>query len=393
MQPLKLVLVAWQALLVALPAVLFVGGYEPANLENRARAVLPPLAWSSLADATYFADLARYLSDRLPTRALAIRADSAIDLRAFADSPVRSVLKGRDGWYYARESVIRECLTRAEHAEFAAEPIRRVAEFLAARDIQLVVTIVPDKRSIYPEHLGPVGRLGSVCANETRDHMRRVMPGTGDIYLDVYGVFERHRAKRDDISLYSPLDTHWTTYGSGLFAGRIVAMTETWTLDDASLELAGTDTGGRELSRMMAVDLPDTRGGRYIWTRPGVREGDNHAIPHGAPGEAYRLFGGVAEGSARLSTKKVVVIHDSFIYYAWDHLARFFETALYVHWDVVHNPEVAGFIADADILIVESVERFAFDRFIDFFSDDTIAKVGDAAGHGEWERILATARQ
>jgi len=385
----KVIVLVWSSLLLGVPALLFAIGYVPENMENRSRSPMPAFSPGSLVDTGYYADLARHLSDYLPMRSLAIRADSAIDLWLFSDSPTSSVVKGRDGWFFARESVVSDCLGEDERSRFQADRVTSLAQFLAAGNTRLLVAVVPDKESVYPEYLSGIARMGARCGDATREYLRRVLADTGDVYLDVFSLLERHRASPDHIPLYSPLDTHWTTYGSGLFAEQFVKATEPWSLVDARLERPGNDTGGGELSRMMAVDLPDTRGGRYIWSRPGVREGDNHVIPHGGRGEAYRLFGGVAEGSARLSDMKVVVIHDSFIYYTWDHLARFFETALYVHWGVVDNPEVAGFMSDADIVLIESAERFAFDRFVTFFSPATLAKLKEAEGSAEWEQMRA----
>ncbi len=86
---------------------------------------------------------------------------SRVLVRAFGVSPAPNVMIGRDGWLFflgedgtAFDRFYRgtPAVADAEIQSVVAE-LKRRERFLAARHIGYVVTIVPDKASIYPENL------------------------------------------------------------------------------------------------------------------------------------------------------------------------------------------------------------------------------------------------
>ena len=94
---------------------------------------------------------------------------------------------------------------------------------------------------------------------------------------------------------------------------------------------------------------------------------DREAVPHEPPGRPYVIS--VSNSTeVELSTKRLLLIHDSYTYVAWDQIAQFFKHVRFVHWDSLTPERLAEFSHDADIVVFQTVEREAYDRLRQHFS-------------------------
>lgn len=147
-------------------------------------------------------------------------------------------LAGRNGWFFYKPGV--EYLTQrrppTEATHNASDALRAIVAYrdaLAARGIKLLVVIVPNKESIYPEMLSQRGgKLEAIVAPETRSLLDG-LSAAGVETVDLFRVFAA--AKRDRAAcsetggpvtplepLYLAQDTHWSPAGAEL-AARTVA--------------------------------------------------------------------------------------------------------------------------------------------------------------------------
>jgi alginate O-acetyltransferase complex protein AlgJ len=213
-------LVAFFALAIALP---FAGAIGKRNLTTTAFEKRTAAAWPSMpADAksarAWPPAFERAFADRFGGRDRLIAVHHAAKALGFGVSPVDKVLIGRDGWLYflGEDGRAIDRDWRGTYAYDADEPRRVAAEFkrrrdwLSARGIGYVVMIVPDKATIYPEHLPSWVRQ---VAPVTR--LDRLYAALG-AYPEVAALDLRPalRAAKLQQRLYFKTDSHWNYAGA-----------------------------------------------------------------------------------------------------------------------------------------------------------------------------------
>jgi len=127
------------------------------HTENRALAPWPTVElrtdWFARFDAAF--------SDRFAARNALIALEHAISVRGFHSSPVGNVVLGRDQWLYfagedghALDRHFRGTMPFGDDmVRQLRDELERRRQYLAARGIAYVVSVAPDKATIYPEHL------------------------------------------------------------------------------------------------------------------------------------------------------------------------------------------------------------------------------------------------
>ena len=213
-------LVALFALAIALP---FAGAMGKRHLtatafENRTAAPwpLPPAdaksmrAWPPAFEQAF--------ADRFGGRDRLIAAHHAIKALGFGVSPVDKVLIGSQGWLYFKgedgKAIDRDW--RSVHPYADDEPRRVAAEFkrrhdwLSSRGIAYVVMIVPDKATIYPEHLPSWVRQATPVTR-----LDRLYIALG-AYPEITALDLRPalRAAKSQQRLYFKTDSHWNYAGA-----------------------------------------------------------------------------------------------------------------------------------------------------------------------------------
>jgi hypothetical protein len=193
------------------------------EVENRNPAAWP--GWQPSKD--WFARFDAAFSDRFRSRNALVALQHAVVVLGLRSSPVANVVIGRDGWlYFAGEDA--HALDRHYRGtqpypqklvdDLAAELERRRA-WLAARGIAYVVTIAPDKSTIYPDHLPrwmarmrgdtPLDRASAALAANRALH-----------FVDLRPVL---RAARRDEQVYYRTDSHWNFLGATAAYEAIIA--------------------------------------------------------------------------------------------------------------------------------------------------------------------------
>ena len=136
------------------------------------------------------------------------------------------VVVGKSGWYFYKPGLqyklARRDLTKATSA--TNDPIRAIVNFrdqLAARGIRLIVMPVPDKESIYPDHLSSRAEfLRGILAPQTENLFTKLRAVDVEV-IDLFKSFREARKQETSSStepLYLLQDTHWSPRGVKLAA-------------------------------------------------------------------------------------------------------------------------------------------------------------------------------
>ena len=347
------------------PLSLTLLGVESADIDNSNPPELPGFSVESFLDQSYFQALGDYLIKTNPIRPSAVALNASLSYQLFRDSPNPDVGIGGDGWAYFYHSYRMDCEGIPPY-EKSASNLKRIGDVMSDHGKRFYFAIAPNKRSIYPEHQSEVIRMLGHCADEDSRRFRELVEDElGDHYVDLFDLLRRE--KQSGELLYSRLDTHWTTWGSRFFVENIVNRIDPDYLVDTDLVLERVSEEQGELARMMALPLIDTRN-VFDYRRPGVSQIGNFRVSHSGTGRDYNYFVSQSEED-NLYRGKVLVVHDSFIYYTWSHFSRFFQNTLYVHWSAFTPESVAQLMAAADVVIIETVERETRDRSGDLGSD------------------------
>jgi hypothetical protein len=372
------------ALLVALgfffgPLGAFVLGVRPQAFENHELADMPSLSdgWS------FFPDFTAWAVDHLPLRNKAVQAYAAGSELVFREPPSygsagpgavagvptgdRSardtgdgaefprVIQGKDGWLYYGDDVAGRC-TPLRSIDDTLARINRLATTVEASGRRFVVTVAPDKSTIYPDNM-PDSYVGADCAEKRRMAFwaaLRATPPTG--YLDLRGPLEAEQQRSGPI--YRPTDTHWAPRGAVVYTQELARRLNPRLLEYTHVVETGTAHVTGDLAGMLGLTTEDAFPALEI-RRPGVMPvgRDSLQLPLlslGAPVTATTETRG-----APLFEPHTLLLGDSFT----DVSAPFLGT-LFANVSLLHNeaaatePQVvAEAVADADVVVFEIVER------------------------------------
>ncbi len=196
-------------------AMLFVPSQEDGSAEKRQLAALPSLTNEDGSFNTDFnSEAIAYVSDHFGFRSQLVTVDAALKSKALQYSAEPKVTIGTDGWLYYTQT-----LNDATGVPTVSElGIRNIAynlqmsdAYVRSKDSELIVAIVPNKASIYPEHIpynyqstGMTGNYGNLA---------EVVKGTDLHWCDLYTPL-KDAANLPGFTVYHRLDTHWNNLGA-----------------------------------------------------------------------------------------------------------------------------------------------------------------------------------
>ncbi len=361
--------------LLMLPGLLFVGGMRARAFEERPLYEFPEFSAGQLLNPAFYERLNNALTDRNPLREAAVIANARFSQKVFGDISGRQVVKGLDGWIFISQSLTTPCVD-SEALERQVGAVERLSRAASAAGAPMLFVVAPNKASVYPEKMSPAARVLGECAARNRETLRSILSQSSLNYSDQWDAMARLRLEHPDMPVYVPDETHWTEYGSAEFVRTIVERFAN-EMEIAPTMLAGAEVRKPDLSRMAGIyaerELPVVK-----FARPGMHHRNNQELAHQGPG---RPFVHVTSSSteAPLSPRRILFIHDSFMYVAWDQVSQYFSDVLYVHWTALTPDRLSALVREADAIVVETVEREAFARLAEFFSDETLAVAVEAA--------------
>ncbi len=284
----------------------------------------------------YLSQLADWIGDHFWLRQELITARNGL-AGLSGSSPVEDVILGREGWLYYAPTLgdyTGSAALSAEELTAAAANLGLMAEYCRDRGISFLFVPVPNKNSLYPEHMPGYAPAGE------RDLQRllALLPEERVPYVDLWALF----AAQNEI-LYYAHDSHWTEKGAALGADGISAA-----LGRESRYFAGDFSGEQrhdgDLYEMLypAARDPET-GPKYGGTFRYIREGTDTR-----PDSITIVTAGEGNGS-------LLAYRDSFGNDLYPFLADGFASARFSRSTVYDL--TAAEKTGADTVLVELVER------------------------------------
>ena len=238
-------------------------------------------------------EAADYIADHFALRQRLITANAALEAAVFQTSSQDSVLLGREGWLFYRETLddyLRTDPLSDRELFCAAHTLALLTEYAQNRGASLTFTVAPNKASLYPQYLPNVG-----SPLEGEDDIDRLVPllkAQGVRYADLFAPF-----REEEQVLYHAADSHWTSRGAALAHDALVdalgleGRTRWFTLPGQE-----TDTHRGDLYEMLYPTgtgrEPDTEFDQpfaFDYVRP-IRSAEDQRIETQAPGQTGSLL-------------------------------------------------------------------------------------------------------
>ena len=215
-----IIFIAICMLLCLIPSVGMLFFPTTRTTENNAMAEAPKLLTEEGSlNKSFIQDFESYFTEHIALRNPMLYMDAKIQTGIFAESNVSGVISGTDGWLYY-SSTLSDYLGQDIMSERAlynlAHNIRIVQTYLAAKDIDFVFTIAPNKNTLYGENM-PYYKS---CVVNTEHNAKLLQPYLAQLdvqYLDLFQLFEA----QEEI-LYLKTDSHWNTKGACLVYHNIL---------------------------------------------------------------------------------------------------------------------------------------------------------------------------
>jgi hypothetical protein len=357
------------------PAMAFLVGVRPQAIENRALTALP-----SPSDGwKFFPSFTSWAVDHLPLRAQAVSANAKISEKVFGEAPAFNgdtggpiggapgggaatkasqyprVIQGKNGWLYFGADVANLCQPAASVADTLAK-LNRLAHAVQASGRRFVLAIPPDKSTVYPDAL-PGTYAGKSCAEARRSAFWAAVaknPPTGYVDLKTPLLAEQ---KQSGVPVYRQTDTHWGPMGAAIYAEKLAGALDPALLKDTSIVPKGTATRNGDLGNMISAphldSFPD-----FALQRPGVSPVGRSGLALPAMPYSPQTFTDRTTGAA-LFTPKTLLLGDSFSSASGGTLGPLFANVTLLHNEAAgpYPQAVASRMADADVVVVEIVER------------------------------------
>lgn len=345
------------SLVLLLPLLLWAAGIRVSDIENTQATELPELSFAELSSGRYFQQLSDYIVAANVLRPQSIRINSIIEKNLFGQSSVKRVALGVDGWLFYAPAAQQSCGDISK-LDASVEQLINIRDLLNKFDKQLVLGIAPNKRSVYPEREKLQGERGTSCADQLRQALRTKLPQLGERhFVDLQGLLEEERKYRPDIPLYTALDTHWTSYASAQFVASIMDRIDPLMRAKSGLAEVQSVTDIGDLSKMLADPQPQELQ-QFQFHAESEIEIKRLALEDSGALHVPQLYRSSSE-QAQQNPKNILVLHDSFGETLCNQLPRVFNSVAFVHWSQFSGDKIASLIRNADVLLIEIVERDA----------------------------------
>ena len=209
-------------LLIPVYTMPFVGPSSATNAEKRELAAFPALFEEGKFNTAFFDGVGDYLADRFTFRSELVTAQSDLT-GAFGVSSKEDVIMGSDGWLYF-DKTMPDYMGKTSLTALQAARLQRVgdlmAEYVEGHGASFALTVVPNKATVYPDHLPYYYRIPDSytvtkpdCDSPTPLAVLNGQLANSDWYVDMTAALT---AQADNTQLYHKRDSHWNNLGARL---------------------------------------------------------------------------------------------------------------------------------------------------------------------------------
>ncbi len=212
-------------LMLILPTVLSLFGIASSAGPVKPHTKAPSIEWRALLAPEYYQAWGNYVDGRLGMSKVLVKAKRWMDYRVFNMTDVREVFVGREGWMYPRTSVEQSRLgacgekKRLRRMIFDLTALAHLAKLSGRR---LIVTVAPDKTTIYPEYTGVVFPRSPDCRETIYDlFLDECKLAKVDWFVRLDDLLIK--AKQPDNLLYDKTGAVWNQRGADIAAKALLA--------------------------------------------------------------------------------------------------------------------------------------------------------------------------
>lgn len=310
--------------------------------ENRTLSELPKLKTTEgKLNINYLSDLGDYFSEHFAFRQQLVTADGRIKTALTATSPNTDVIDGTDGWLYysaTLDDYLNINTMNARQISGICHDLRLVNEYCGRSGKSFLFTSVPNKSSLYPEHM-PFNYVPA-DAPDNYELLSAALAGE-PFYLDMKAALADTGSS---IPLYHATDTHWNNLGA--YAGHCAIMgalgRESCPADNWTVEADGR-LGDLAAMIYPAEDAKDTQ------------VNSDHAFTYEYQGHFKALDDVTIDTVSESGEGTLLMYRDSFGEALLPYMAEMFASAEFSRITPYRFDEAA--ISKGDTVILEIVER------------------------------------
>lgn len=212
-------------------AGLLLGGRED-SAENSEHVDWPSFFENGKLNLQFLPQAGTWFEENFAWRQELVTANAKLQAGALQISSQDGVILGTDGWLYYTDS-LNDYTGRDQLSDRALYDIARTAkltqEYCSYLGADFLFTIVPNKATLYPEHM-PYYYAHRVSAASNRIRLKEFLQKEGVRYLDLTDTLEPEVQRRKEASkaedllpyLYHKRDSHWTAEGAAMAADAIL---------------------------------------------------------------------------------------------------------------------------------------------------------------------------
>lgn len=353
--------------------------------ENRQKAKFPTVFNIN----TVTAELEQYYNDRVPFRSLIITMNNSMTNKAEAiykdnvrpilvsmlyesdteDDKLQEylppnilnekVIEGRDEWlfYYAENSVnyyIGDNLMTEEDMKIYTERVKVLFELCEKKGIKFQMIILPNKEQVYDEYMPSY-----TIENEYKRVQRLVDYIKENSGIEVLYLLEELKEAKKYGQLYYQCDTHWNELGAFIGLQELYKKIGMEIMSIDNLIYSEKASSGGDLIGLGALDVSNyTKDIDYnVQYKEDISYQEDTKEFVDENEEIYRY---VDIKSNAEEQRKLVLIGDSFRTALVPYLAKDFADASIIYRDVVGKENANNEIRNAEVLVLEFVERYDY---------------------------------
>jgi hypothetical protein len=362
---------------IPLSGVVLGRGGGPITGERAAVAPRPSQGWDAFPNAT------DYLTQRLPGRGRAVKANTFIAERVLGVTPTygggpvgdralpfggaprmtatsAGTLKaplpprfaGTDGWTYLQDDLSKACRPPASLEATLARWLGVVAA-IRASGRRVVWLIAPEKSTIYPEHLGMRG-VDRTCAQRGKASLWSRLEAVQDADVVPLRVPLLAAKRRSRAPVYFPNNSHWNDLGAVRVLEQVLA--------HASREVRPTPDELRAGTGTYSSDLSPFTGKSQTGSTPtiAIARAGNDAVRlstvRGPSGESFQVTTHLG-GPEHVVRGTTLFVHDSFGEAPRPMMRHYFGRLVDAYWNRQPPSDLVALMGQAQTIVLLTVER------------------------------------
>ena len=168
---------------------------------------------------SFFQDFETYFNEHIALRNPLVYADAMIQTSLFQESNVSGVISGTEGWLYYSSTLddfLGNNVLSDRQLYNLAHNFSVVQEYLEVQNIDFVLTIPPNKNTLYGENM-PYYKSYIVNSEHSAANLASYLSTQNVCYLDLFQLFESQEE-----TLYLLRDSHWNQKGACLAYNAIM---------------------------------------------------------------------------------------------------------------------------------------------------------------------------